>query len=367
MAWAILGATSGDVLSYWVGHTFQNELRQLWLFKRFPKLIKKGENLFHRHGMLAVFIGRFTGPARPFVPIIAGMMKMPVKPFLTIDILSAIAWAPVYMLPGIFLGAASLELSPEFTQIVFFSILATVFFIFIGTWLIERYLFLSFLLYLTMLIGLTYSVMHHGVAIQYNDVIASIFQHFHNPLADKILLGLTFLGDGEVLIFLVFSVFAWLIYQRAWNTAGHWFLNSTLTFLGAYFLKHFVNYPRPETIRVIEHNASFPSGHTTASVAIYGFLSVIIARQLPKDTRWVAFTPAIILAVSIAFTRLYFSAHWLSDIAGGVTLGLACLCLSSFSYSHTEAEKLPLKSLLITSALTLLAAWSVFFYNNFTF
>src|SRR5699024_8987771 len=43
---------------------------------------------------------------RPVVPMVAGMMKMRAAWFLTINVLSGLVWAPVYLLPGQVLAAS---------------------------------------------------------------------------------------------------------------------------------------------------------------------------------------------------------------------------------------------------------------------
>ncbi len=138
--WAILGAIVGDGISYWIGRHFNERLPGLWPFKKYPTLLERAEIFFRKHGPMSVFIGRFIGPIRALVPLVAGMLGMRPLRFYIANILSAIAWAPVYMLPGILLGAASLELPPDIAVHVIFMLLMTAFFIMLCVWLIQRLL-----------------------------------------------------------------------------------------------------------------------------------------------------------------------------------------------------------------------------------
>ena len=61
-------------------------------------------------------------------------------------------------------------------------------------------------------------------------------------------------------------------------------------------------------------DASFPSGHTAASFA------AVFALMAMKDPLW---KPSMVLAVIIAFSRLYLYVHWPSDVLGGILLGVA--------------------------------------------
>ena len=104
--WAFAGAVVGDGLSFLVGYYYHDRLRDVWPFNRHPGWLEQGEQFFQRYGMLSVVIGRFVGPVRPMIPTVAGMLGMPAGYFFTVNILSAIAWAPVYLLPGYLTGAA---------------------------------------------------------------------------------------------------------------------------------------------------------------------------------------------------------------------------------------------------------------------
>jgi len=104
LIWAALGAISGDWLSYWLGRHFDQQLRHVWPLSRYPQLIPKGEQFFRRHGGMSVLFGRFVGPLRPIVPAVAGIMHMSQGKFYVINIVSAILWAPVVILPGVAFG-----------------------------------------------------------------------------------------------------------------------------------------------------------------------------------------------------------------------------------------------------------------------
>ncbi len=106
LACAAAGATLGDCFSYWLGHRYHAQIKQMWPFSRYPGMIKRGEDFFAEQGAYGVILGRFIGPLRPVVPMAAGMLDMPVRQFLFVDVVSACAWAPVYVGPGYLLGAS---------------------------------------------------------------------------------------------------------------------------------------------------------------------------------------------------------------------------------------------------------------------
>ena len=56
--------------------------------------------------MMTVLIGRFVGPTRPVVPMVAGMLALPPRKFIPPNIIGCITWPPIYFLPGILAGVA---------------------------------------------------------------------------------------------------------------------------------------------------------------------------------------------------------------------------------------------------------------------
>ncbi|MDF2868274.1 MAG: yabI, partial [Gammaproteobacteria bacterium] len=135
--WAILGAVAGDSASYWLGHHYHEQLKRFWPFRTHPQWLERGEAFFLKHGGKSVFIARFIGPMRPIIPVVAGMLSMQPRRFLLANVISAIAWAPAYMIPGILLGFASLELAPETLTRFIFILLGVLLAIWLGAWILQ--------------------------------------------------------------------------------------------------------------------------------------------------------------------------------------------------------------------------------------
>jgi membrane protein DedA with SNARE-associated domain len=98
---AALGAILGDCVSYWIGHRFKDQLPRLWPLTRVPDLLPRGQAFFHKWGVAGVFIGRFFGPLRAAVPLVAGTCAMPVLPFMLANLASALVWAGGILAPGL--------------------------------------------------------------------------------------------------------------------------------------------------------------------------------------------------------------------------------------------------------------------------
>jgi len=97
---ASLGAACGDWLSYWLGKHFHEEIARMWPLSRHPDLIPRGHAFFEKYGVWAIFIGRFFGPLRASVPLVAGIVEMPIRTFQIANFASAFVWAGVLLAPG---------------------------------------------------------------------------------------------------------------------------------------------------------------------------------------------------------------------------------------------------------------------------
>jgi len=101
---AVLGATLGDTVSYWIGRRFGDGIARIWPFTRNPELLPAGIRFFARHGGKSVFIGRFFGPIRAVIPLAAGIMMMPRGWFWAANFTSAVVWAPMLLFVGDAIG-----------------------------------------------------------------------------------------------------------------------------------------------------------------------------------------------------------------------------------------------------------------------
>ena len=79
--------------------------------------------------------------------------------------------------------------------------------------------------------------------------------------------------------------------------------------------------PRPwlEALPAMPSSASFPSGHSGNSMAVFVAIALI---ALPSPRRNVALAVAILASVMVGLTRPFLGVHWPSDVIGGWAFGL---------------------------------------------
>ncbi len=139
----------------------------------------------------------------------------------------------------------------------------------------------------------------------------------------------TELGNGVVLAG-VAAIAAYLLARRGHRRDA---LLVVLAFVGAevlsYGLKLGFRRDRPFFTDPLasESTYSFPSGHSTVSLATYGALAVVLARHVPRRWRLAVLGGAALLVSLIGFSRLYLGVHYLSDVLAGFAAGTAWLAL----------------------------------------
>lgn len=103
---ASVGAALGDWLSYWLGYFFHDRLAGMWPLSRHPDLLPRGHAFFEKYGVWAIVLGRFSGPFRASVPLVAGATQMNRRIFQIANWGSAFLWALVLLLFGDVIGRA---------------------------------------------------------------------------------------------------------------------------------------------------------------------------------------------------------------------------------------------------------------------
>lgn len=94
------GAFFGDWFSFLFARRYRQRIHHFWPFRRYPDLLPRGEAFFSRWGDMSVFFGRFLGPLRATVPLIAGMCHMSFWRFQLANLSSALIWGGGILAPG---------------------------------------------------------------------------------------------------------------------------------------------------------------------------------------------------------------------------------------------------------------------------
>ncbi len=399
LAWAALGAVIGDGTSYLIGRFYHQRLRVIWPFRKYPHMIARGVDFFHKHGGKSIILARFVGPVRPLVPAVAGMLDMPAGRFFMVNVLSALVWAPAYILPGMLFGA-SLALAAEVAGRLALLLVIMLVLLWASWWLVirvartfrahaqslqtgilewsQRHRHIQPLAaalldpehpeargmtVLTVLLIVASSVFvlvprHLGTDSLVGNLDLYLFhwlQTLRSPFGDRLLVMVTELGDGRLLYSFTVLLSLWLLWRKRWRAAMHWLVAVGCVGLLTQALKAGTAVSRPPLLDTSVLSYSFPSGHASLSVAVFGFLAVLMARELRSHWHWIPYTLAVFLVVAIGFSRLYLGAHWLSDVLAGWSLGLAWVALMGIAYRQHPAPPIAMRSFAPLSLVALVA------------
>jgi membrane-associated phospholipid phosphatase len=83
----------------------------------------------------------------------------------------------------------------------------------------------------------------------------------------------------------------------------------------------------------------FPSAHVLSLVVLLGYVAYVLATSNAAQ-RWRRLGAGGCAAVvcMVAYSRMYLDAHWLSDVLGGFTIGLAYLLFALWTIGRSEAD-----------------------------
>lgn len=100
IGWSVGGAIIGDAVSYVAGRWMGPGVVRRWPIRNHRHSVARARLFFRRFGMASIFFGRFLGPIRSTIPLVAGTMLMSHRRFQMANIASAIVWVPVMLAPG---------------------------------------------------------------------------------------------------------------------------------------------------------------------------------------------------------------------------------------------------------------------------
>lgn len=378
IACAAAGAFSADGLSYWVGRRWGPQMRELWAFRRYPQLLDRGEALFRRHDIKSILVARFVGAVRSFVPAIAGMLRMRLRRYIPVSATAAAAWAGLFLAPGWLFGASydAVAAVADRLALVLVVLLAALALVWACVLHVYRWFDMrandllaraikwtrarprlgryaealidprrpespSLAILAVLLIGIGWAwfallttVLMRGEPLAIDQNVHAFMTALRNPLADRLMAGLASIGDAAVLAPAAALAMLWLAWRRRWMAVTHWLAALGFGVALTALLEAVISMPSPPTTH---SGFGFPSMSVTMATITFGFFAVLIARELPGRSRVWPYLVSGIVATLLGFARIYLGAHWLSDVIGGMLLGIVWLLVLGLAYrSHVN-------------------------------
>ncbi len=402
--WGSIGAFFGDIISYHLGRRYRQHIADLWPFSRFPEMLGRGHEYFHKHGAKSVFAGRFIGPLRPVIPVTAGIMGMPPRKFLMVAIPACILWTPVYLVPGMLFGA-SLAVASEYAGRLTLVLVIGMVVLWLTWWVIwtvyelmasrsARWLrhvvrwlrrhpvfrrvagplldsnqpeVLSI-----MLMGLLLVITFWGAVMllflspfsdqpqSIDTAVQAYALSLRNHIADPAMVALTQLSRMWVLVPTSMAVLLWLVGAGRKKAAMHWLVAMG----GGMVLQLLLGWSLRSTPMLSNTDATElfdPSAALTLATVVLGYFAVMTAGELRRRKRKWPYVISGLLLSLLVLARLYLGLDWISGALLGVLLGLAWTFVVGIAYRQRAVRPFNgmVASMIFYSMLAATVVWQV--------
>jgi membrane-associated phospholipid phosphatase len=141
-------------------------------------------------------------------------------------------------------------------------------------------------------------------------------------------------GGAPVLPIIVGIIGCYCAFTRRWLLAAFAVFVLLAESAAYHFTSIVIPRDRPSVNRLedLPVDASYPSGHTAASVAVYSGLVLLLTASITGSVKKaLAWTCAILLTTIVALSRMYRGMHHPLDVAGGVLVGIGAILLLLFA------------------------------------
>lgn len=383
---AVMGAVLGDNVNYYLGkrHGKQWLLNGVWIFK--PAHFELAHSFFNKHGAKSVFLGRFVPSIKEVVPFIAGSADMKMSRFFLWNILGAMGWGLEWLGAG-YLFAQSLSLAQLWLSRLGM-VIAAIVLIALLLWFLQRQVikhgraiyehavslwhsfytafhenekvkawkkshpramrfirnrfdathfkgrtltFLSLALFYVLILfaGVVEDIINSDTIVYLDKTIAQLVLAFREPEVLQGFIWITELGNWQVAIPMTLFASVIFIVIKRWQLIIPMLVSilgsEGFTLLG----KIAFHRPRPVEAVLYEHSYSFPSGHATIAVALYGFLTYVAVRLATHwSTKVKLFFFGLIVIGLLGLSRIIVGVHYLSDVWAGYLVGSLWLIIA---------------------------------------
>jgi membrane protein DedA with SNARE-associated domain len=384
---AVLGAAIGDSIGYAIGKRWgrsllHGTLGRLPIIRRgLDKHLDRAQEYVRSRGPHAVFVGRFTAALRVLVPGLAGMAGVPYGSFVTFNVLGAIIWGTGFALLGFFAGAAWQRVA----GIAGWAGLGLLVLILLGligarfartarergetvadglaalpparwfrlrfpsqaSWLAGRVdptratgfqlsvWVMGGIIATWLFGGMLQDVVAREEAVRFDPGVLRWFVEHRVHWLTGFMKAATWLGSNAVVIPVALIVAAlFVVRRRSYRPLAQLAAAVVASILLYDVVKAVVHRTRPPmAMRLVQVSGySFPSGHATIAVAVWGVITLVLASGLRSREKVVLGAAAGAIALLVGVSRLYLGVHWFTDVVGGLALGAAILsCIAALS------------------------------------
>ncbi|MDP3027237.1 MAG: phosphatase PAP2 family protein [Nanoarchaeota archaeon] len=178
-------------------------------------------------------------------------------------------------------------------------------------------------------------VIYNGFLVRLDPIISSFIFSIKNDFLTNLSIAVSFIFDikSVIIISLILSAYLWVKLSKKDSML---FIFAMILNGGIlYMLKELIQRARPLNSLVAESSFAFPSAHASTAIVFFGLLIYLISKKKEsKNLKLNVILISIFMILLICFARLYLNVHWLSDVLGGIAIGIfiltGCILLKEF-------------------------------------
>jgi membrane-associated phospholipid phosphatase len=184
-------------------------------------------------------------------------------------------------------------------------------------------LFVVICINVALLSQLTEDVIESEGVVRLDEAFTAFLYSIRSEWLSQTFYALTQLGTREAVFAIGGLATIVFLYRRRYTAVLAFWLTMAGVGLSVQYGKKIISRDRPTEVAFYpEHNFSFPSGHATTSIALWGILAYFGYRHLDhRRQRRLTILASGILILMIGFSRIYLGVHFLSDVLAGFLLG----------------------------------------------
>lgn len=191
--------------------------------------------------------------------------------------------------------------------------------------------------------GLVGEVLEAGGIVRMDNFVNAFFLPWQVKPLTSAFLWITALGSGPAIVVTTIIGTGFLWSQRQFRMLAPLWIACAGAIGTTSVGKVLVGRPRPEfTIDTSAPFSSFPSGHATAAMAVYGFIAYAIARGLRngRERFEVSYWTAVLIGF-VGLSRIVLGVHYLTDVVGGFLVGGFWLLIGVTVAEWTQSAPVP--------------------------
>lgn len=190
----------------------------------------------------------------------------------------------------------------------------------------KEYYFISILLILFII--LTIFVLNDKTLSLDTSAFNNLIKIKNEPLS-KILFVITNIGStiGTVIVLIITCII--FLKRKIFSDFKYVFLNVSAGVILMQVIKSLIRRVRPSWKWIVQGGFSYPSGHTITAILFYGTLILLVNKKLNGKYKTILTVLFSLMIFLIAISRIYFGAHYLTDVLASIILGSIILMISN--------------------------------------